>query len=108
MSKKGNIETSLGEGKFVVTAEVMPPRGTDVKTFLDKAHLLSRRVTAINVTDNQAAVMRLSSLAGSALLVREGIEPVYQLTCRDSNRLALQSDLLGACALGIRKVLALS
>lgn len=104
----GKLQSSLEAGKFTITAEVMPPRGTDVERFLSKARILSQRVSAINVTDNQAAVMRLSSLAGSALLVKEGMEPVFQLTCRDRNRLALQSDLLGATALGINNVLALS
>lgn len=98
----------LNAGRFVVTAEVYPPKGSDCSQFLAKARLIAPVVDAINVTDNQGANMRISPLAAAALLVREGIEPIFQLTCRDRNRLALQSDLLGAAALGITNVLALT
>ena len=103
-----NLETKLASGRFVVTAEVCPPKGCDCDAFLRKSRELRDHVDAINVTDNQGANMRISPLAAAALLVREGIEPIFQLTCRDRNRLALQSDLLGAAALGIVNVLALS
>ncbi len=102
------LQQKLMAGKFVLTAEVCPPKGCDCSEFLGKARQLAHLVDAINVTDNQGATMRISPLAAAALLSREGIESIYQLTCRDRNRLALQSDLLGAAALGITNVLALS
>jgi 5,10-methylenetetrahydrofolate reductase len=102
------LAQKLAQGAFVITAEVCPPKGCDVSGFLTKARLVAPAVDAINVTDNQGANMRLSPLAAAALLIREGIEPIYQLTCRDRNRLALQSDLLGAAALGITNILALT
>jgi 5,10-methylenetetrahydrofolate reductase len=103
-----HLQQKLAAGDFVVTAEVCPPKGCDCTEFLDKARALAGVVDAINVTDNQGANMRISPLAAAALLVREGIEPIYQITCRDRNRLALQSELLGAAALGIVNVLALT
>jgi len=103
-----SLREELNSGRFVITAEICPPRGTDVAAFIEKARLLKGRIVAANVTDNQRAVMRLSSLACSVLLLREGIEPVFQMTCRDRNRIALQSDILGAWALGIRNILALT
>lgn len=102
------LRDELESGRFVITAEICPPRGTDVASFLEKARLLKGKIAAANVTDNQRAVMRLSSLACSVLLINEGIDPVFQVTCRDRNRLALQSDLLGAWALGVKNVLALT
>jgi 5,10-methylenetetrahydrofolate reductase len=102
------LQEKLEAGEFVVTAEVSPPKGADCGLLLRKAAELVPVVDAINVTDNQGANMHVSPVAAAALLVREGIEPVLQLTCRDRNRLALQSELLGAAALGIVNVLALS
>src|ERR1039457_1422502 len=102
------LQQKLDAGRFVITAEVCPPKGTDCGEFLEKAKTLREVTDAINVTDNQGANMRISPLAASALLVREGIEPIFQLTCRDRNRLALQSDILGAAALGVRNILALT
>jgi methylenetetrahydrofolate reductase (NADPH) len=102
------LQHKLDAGKFVITAEVCPPKGADCSDFLASARALQGLVDAINVTDNQGANMRISPLAAAALLVREGIEPIYQITCRDRNRIALQSDLLGAAALGIRNILALT
>ena len=102
------LARKLAAGQFVVTAEVCPPKGCDCAGFLTAARSLSGCVDAINVTDNQGANMRISPLAAAALLVREGIEPVFQITCRDRNRLALQSELLGAAALGVENVLALT
>jgi methylenetetrahydrofolate reductase (NADPH) len=101
------LENELTTGRFVVTAEIAPPKGTDVAPALATVRAFVG-VTAVNVTDNQGANMRMSPLAVSALLVREGIEPILQLTCRDRNRMALQSDLLGAAALGVENVLVLS
>lgn len=98
----------LQAGKFVVTSEIGPPKGTDLSRLLDDAALVAPRVDAINVTDLQSSVMRTGSLAICRLLKERGIEPVYQLTCRDRNRLALQSDLLSASVFGIENVLALT
>lgn len=95
-------------GKFLVTSEIGPPKGTDIKEMLDDAELLKGRVDAINVTDLQSSVMRVGSLAVCHLLRQRGHEPVFQMTCRDRNRLALQSDLLSAAVLGIENVLALT
>lgn len=102
------LSAALSAGRFVVTAEVAPPKGVDLQGVLNRARALPPSVTAVNVTDNQGANMRMTPLAVAALLVREGIEPVLQLTCRDRNRMALQSDLLGAAALGIENILLLS
>ncbi|MBI5826397.1 MAG: methylenetetrahydrofolate reductase [Deltaproteobacteria bacterium] len=108
MAGDSNLKHELESGRFTVTAEICPPRGTDVGPFIEKARLLKGRIAAANVTDNQRAVMRLSSLACSVLLLREGVEPVFQMTCRDRNRLAIQSDVMGAWALGVRNILALT
>jgi 5,10-methylenetetrahydrofolate reductase len=101
------LSQALAGAEFVVTAEIAPPKGTDVAPALATACAFAG-VTAVNVTDNQGANMRMSPLAVAALLVRQGIEPILQLTCRDRNRLALQSDLLGAAALGVENILILS
>ncbi|MBI4398856.1 MAG: methylenetetrahydrofolate reductase [Candidatus Omnitrophica bacterium] len=103
-----NLKKKLEQGQFVVTSEVAPPKGTDTTALMKEAHELAAFVDAINVTDNQRAIMRAASLVTAYLLLREGIEPIYQLTVRDRNRLALQSDLLGASLLGITNILALS
>jgi len=108
MIEKSKLRAELEAGKFVVTAEICPPRGTDTTVFMDKARILKDTIVAANVTDNQRAVMRLSSLACSVLLIKEGIEPVFQMTCRDRNRIGIQSDLLGAWVLGAINILALS
>jgi 5,10-methylenetetrahydrofolate reductase len=103
-----SFRETLAAGKFVVTAEVAPPKGTDISEIIEVAGLLKGRVDAANVTDQQSSVMRLGSLAVCHILKDEGLEPVFQLTCRDRNRLALQSDLLSAHVLGIQNVLALT
>ncbi|MBI5893453.1 MAG: methylenetetrahydrofolate reductase [Deltaproteobacteria bacterium] len=102
------LKNSLASKKFTITAEICPPKGTDTSVFIKNARLLKDKIDAANVTDNQRAVMRLSSLACSVLLLKEGIDPVFQMTCRDRNRIALQSDILGAWTLGIKNILALS
>jgi len=102
------LKDSLSSKKFTITAEICPPKGTDISDFLKKARLLKSKIDAANVTDNQRAVMRLSSLACSVLLLKEGIDPVFQMTCRDRNRIAIQSDIMGAWALGVKNILALS
>jgi methylenetetrahydrofolate reductase (NADPH) len=96
------------QGKFVVTSENGPPKGTDVTEMLENAELMRGRVDAINITDQQSSVMRLGSLAACSLLKQRGIEPIFQVTCRDRNRIALQSDLLSAAVLGIENVLCLT
>lgn len=102
------LQQKLENREFVITAEVCPPKGSDCSAFIASAKELAPLVDAVNVTDNQGAHMRISPLAAATLLQREGIEPIFQLTCRDRNRLALQSDILGAAALGIRNVLLLT
>jgi methylenetetrahydrofolate reductase (NADPH) len=102
------LREALERGEFAITAEVTPPRGADPARTLDAARRLRGLVHAINVTDGSRAVMRMSSLAVCRLLLDAGIEPVWQITGRDRNRIALQADLLGAHALGIRNVLCLT
>ena len=102
------LDEFFGRGQFVVTSELGPPKGTDLTQMLDDAEMVRGRVHAINVTDQQSSVMRLGSLAACHLLKERGLEPIYQLTCRDRNRIALQSDLLSAYALGIENILCLT
>jgi len=102
------VMAACQSGKFVVTAELSPPKGTDMTLFLARAKTLLGRVHGVNVTDNQAAFMRASSLAVSKILLDMGHDPIYQITGRDRNRLGIQSDLLGAHILGIRNVLCLT
>ena len=103
-----NIAELIKNGKFAVTAEVGPPKGVDIQEMLDSAELMRDRVDAINATDQQSSVMRLGSLASCRLLKERGLEPVFQVTCRDRNRIALQSDLLSAYVLGIENILCLT
>src|SRR3989338_1261619 len=98
----------LNSGKFVVTAEVGPPKGTDIKEMLHHMEILKGKVDAVNVTDNQSAVMRICSMAVSRTAMEHGLEPIFQMTCRDRNRIGLQSDLLGASILGIKNVLCMT
>lgn len=102
------LRTAIAAREFLVTAEVAPPKGGDPTHMLKMATCLKRRVHAVNVTDGSRAVLRMSSLAGCALLAQYGIEPVLQVACRDRNRIGLQADLMGAYALGIRNILALT
>jgi methylenetetrahydrofolate reductase (NADPH) len=108
MKSGSNLEKVLDAGHFAVTAELGPPPGTDIELIKTKVELLRGAVDAVNVTDNQTAVVRMASLAVSALLVQMGIEPVMQMVCRDRNRIAMQSDILGAIGLGIRNLTCLS
>jgi len=103
-----NFSEALAAGKFVVTGEIGPPKGTNVDPMFEEAEHLRGKVTAINVTDIQSSVMRLSSLAVCIRLKQMGLEPVLQMVCRDRNRLALQADLLGAAMWGIENVLCLT
>lgn len=102
------LRDRLQSGEFVVTTEIGPPKGVDIKEMLEDAELLRGKVHAINVTDQQSSVMRLGSLAMCHILIKQGLEPVFQMTCRDRNRIALQSDLLSAYVLGIENVLCLT
>jgi len=103
-----SFKSALESGKFVVTAEVGPPKGTDIKEMLHHAEMLKGKLDAVNVTDNQSAVMRINSLAICKLLLDMGHEPILQMTCRDRNRIGLQSDLLGASVLNIKNVLCMT
>jgi len=107
-TKKTTLQKSLESGKFAVTCEIGPPKGTDIKEIEDTAQILKGLVDAVNVTDLQSSVMRLGSLVTCHLLTDLGIEPIFQMTCRDRNRLALQSDLLSSYVLGVKNVLALT
>src|SRR5215216_1345331 len=102
------LQAKLRSGQFVITAEITPPVSTDPAEFLSRAMPLKGLVTAINVTDGAGAKVHLSSLAAAHFLLQSGIEPIFQMTCRDRNRLALQGDLLGAAALGIHNILVLA
>jgi len=102
------FKEKIQSGKFLVTSEIGPPKGIETKTILEDAELIRGRVDAINVTDLQSSVMRLGSLAVCSLLKQKDFEPIFQVTCRDRNRLALQSDILSAAALGIENILALT
>lgn len=103
-----NLEKILKAGHFAFTGECGPPKGANVEHLKEKAAHLKGVVDAVNLTDNQTAVVRMSSWAAATLLIQEGIEPNFQLVCRDRNRLAIQSDLLGVYAMGVRNILCLS
>lgn len=102
------LRSAISNQQFIVTAEVMPPKGGDPSHMLTMAKMLKGRVHSVNITDGSRAVLRMSSLASAVLLKQVGIEPICQMTCRDRNRIGLQADLMGAHALGIRNVLALT
>lgn len=103
-----NLEKILRAGHFAVTAELGPPQGADPEEIVHKARLLKGVADAVNITDNQTAIVRMSSITSGVLAIGEGLEPVVQMTCRDRNRLAIQADLLGAYALGMRNLLCLT
>ena len=102
------LQQILSRGQFAVTAEVGPPRGANIEVVREKASRLKSYVDAINVTDNQTAIVRMSSIAACAHLCQMELEPVMQMVTRDRNRIALQSDVMGAYSLGIRNILCLS
>ncbi|MFQ6099620.1 MAG: methylenetetrahydrofolate reductase [Anaerolineae bacterium] len=108
MKSGTNLEKVLTEGHFAVTGELGPPKGTSADFVRRKAEILKNYVDAANVTDNQTAVVRMSSVAACAILKQMGLDPVMQMTCRDRNRIAIQSDILGAVTLGIGNLLCLS
>lgn len=105
---QSNLQRILAGGQFAVTAECGPPRGADPNVIREKGALLKGYVDAVNVTDNQTAIVRMSSIAACTHLLQMGIEPVMQMVTRDRNRIALQSDILGAYSLGIKNILCLS
>ncbi|MCJ8282883.1 MAG: methylenetetrahydrofolate reductase, partial [Rivularia sp. ALOHA_DT_140] len=102
------FRASASAGEFLVTAEVCPPKGGNPQHMIEMAATLKGRVHAVNITDSSRAVLRMSSFAASLILQQQGIEPICQMTCRDRNRIGLQSDLMGAHALGIHNILALT
>jgi methylenetetrahydrofolate reductase (NADPH) len=102
------FKDALGSGKFVVTSEVAPPKGTNLEKFLHHIDLLKDKVDALNVTDHQSSVMRFPSLGGALAIIEKGGEPIMQMTCRDRNRMALEADLLFAYSRGIKNVLCLT
>ena len=108
MRAGSNLEKILEEGHFAVTSELGPPKSADVEVIKEKAKHLKGTVDAVNITDNQTAIVRMSSIGAGVLALREGLEPVIQVTCRDRNRIAIQSDILGAYALGLKNVLCLT
>jgi len=105
MNYRSNLERVLSNGKFAVTAEIGPPKGSNPDMIKHKGEIVKGYADAFNVTDNQTAVVRMSSMAGSCILLKMEMEPVMQITCRDRNRISLQSDILGASSIGIRNIL---
>ncbi len=107
--KSGSLlERTLADGRFAVTAELGPPKSADPDSIKNKAEALKGWVDAVNITDNQTAIVRVSSIAAAKLVLDHGLEPVIQMTCRDRNRLAIQADILGAYLLGIRNLMCLT
>src|SRR5512141_2960075 len=105
---RSHLQKLLRAGVFVATSELGPPKSGDVAVIHKKAKLLAGAADAANITDNQTAIVRMSSIAAAVIGLQDGMEPVIQVTCRDRNRIAIQSDLLGAYALGVRNVLCLT
>jgi methylenetetrahydrofolate reductase (NADPH) len=108
MKSESRLERILGAGHFAFTGELGPPRGANVEALKKKAAFLRGKVDAVNITDNQTAMVRMSSWGAALIALGEGLEPIYQMVCRDRNRLAMQADVLGAYANGIRNILCLS
>jgi len=108
MKAGSNLEKVLNAGHFAVTGELGPPRGANTEAIRKKAGHLKGKVDAVNITDNQTGVVRMASWAASLLAIQEGLEPNYQMVCRDRNRLAMQADILGVYAHGVRNMLCLS
>ena len=108
MTSDSRLEKILEQGEFAVTSECGPPRGADAEVIRKKGALLNESVDAINITDNQTSVVRMSSFSSNIILKQMGIDPVLQMVTRDRNRIAIQSDILGAAALGINNILCLS
>jgi methylenetetrahydrofolate reductase (NADPH) len=105
---ESRLEKILRSGQFAVTGECGPPRGADAEAVRKKCQLLKGNADAFNITDNQTSVVRMSSISSAVIMMQEGMEPVMQMVCRDRNRIAIQSDILGGAALGIKNMLCLS
>ena len=103
-----NLQSKIKDKIFLVTSELNPPKGTDLSTLFNKVELLKKSITAFNITDNHTSKMSMSPIAVANLLKTQGIEPIVQLACRDKNRVALQSDILGLSALGIKNILCMT
>lgn len=108
MATASNLERLLKDGQFVVCGEMIPPQGADKAVILRKCGYFKGVVDAVNLTDNQTAIVRMSSVMSSAFALEGGVEPILQMTCRDRNRLAQQSDILGAYAAGVKNILCLT
>ncbi|MBL7152280.1 MAG: methylenetetrahydrofolate reductase [Phycisphaerae bacterium] len=108
MKSDSRLETVLAAGKFAVTAELGPPQNANAEAIKKKAQHCLGNVEGVNITDNQTAIVRMSSIAAAAIAISCGVEPVVQMVCRDRNRIAMQSDILGAAALGVKNLLCLS
>ncbi|GAG74082.1 unnamed protein product [marine sediment metagenome] len=108
MKSGSNLEKLLSRGKFVVTAELGPPKGVNINAIIDKVKILKGFCDAVNITDNQTSIVRMSSISSAIKIIQLGMEPIIQMVTRDRNRIALQSDLIGAAALGVKNVLCLT
>ena len=108
MKSGSKLEQALEEGRFVATGELGPPKSINAEVIRKKARLLKDHVVAANITDNPTGVVRMASIACGLVALEEGMEPIVQMTCRDRNRMAIQSDLLGAAALGLKNLLCLT
>lgn len=108
MKSGSNLETVLTSGKFAITAELGPPKSANKEFVVKRAQILKNHVDAANLTDNQTAIVRMSSTAAGRIILDQGVEPVIQMTCRDRNRIAIQSDVLGAAALGVKNILCIT
>lgn len=108
MMDGSSLQALLEAGEFVVTSEIGPPKSADGGPVREKARMMKGYADAFNVTDNQTAIVKMSSLAASLFCIQEGVEPIMQMTCRDRNRLAMQSEMLGAAALGVRNMLCIT
>jgi methylenetetrahydrofolate reductase (NADPH) len=108
MKSASRLEKVLTAGKFAVTAELGPPQNTNPEVIRKKSKYFLGNVEGVNITDNQTAIVRMSSIAAAAIAISCGVEPVVQMVCRDRNRIAMQSDILGAAALGVKNILCLS
>lgn len=108
MKAGSNLEKILEKGEFAVTAELGPPKSANAEEVRKKAQILKDYADAYNITDNQTAIVRMSSISSAVIIKEMGLEPVMQIVCRDRNRIAIQSDILGASALGIKNILCLS
>ncbi len=108
MNSGSTLEKVLAAGKFAVTAELGPPQSANAEIIKKKAQYCLGKVDGVNITDNQTATVRMSSIASAAIAISCGLEPIVQMVCRDRNRIAMQSDILGAAALGVKNILCLS